>query len=85
REVDEAGGWRARHARYAALAEQGRAGLAARGMPLVLPDGESSVGLRAYRLPAGVAYEQLHDGLKARGCVIFAGQGGLASAWCRVS
>ncbi|MEW4361590.1 2-aminoethylphosphonate aminotransferase [Burkholderia pseudomallei] len=85
REFDEAGGWRARHARYAALAEQVRAGLAARGMPLVLPDGESSVVLRAYRLPAGVAYEQLHDGLKARGFVIYAGQGGLSSALFRVS
>lgn len=85
REFDEAGGWRARHARYAALAEQVRAGLAARGMPLVLPDGESSVVLRAYRLPAGVAYEQLHDGLKARGFVIYAGQGGLSGALFRVS
>ncbi|WP_063534100.1 2-aminoethylphosphonate aminotransferase [Burkholderia sp. MSMB1589WGS] len=85
REFDEAGGRRARHARYAALAEQVRAGLAARGMPLVLPDGESSVVLRAYRLPAGVTYEQLHDGLKARGFVIYAGQGGLSSALFRVS
>ncbi|AIO70528.1 2-aminoethylphosphonate aminotransferase [Burkholderia oklahomensis] len=85
REFDEAGGWRARHARYAALAGQVRAGLAARGMPLVLPDGESSVVLRAYRLPAGVAYERLHDGLKARGFVIYAGQGGLSSELFRVS
>ncbi|AOJ07448.1 2-aminoethylphosphonate aminotransferase [Burkholderia mayonis] len=85
REFDEAGGWRARHARYAALAGQARAGLAARGMPLVLPDGESSVVLRAYRLPSGVAYEQLHDGLKARGFVIYAGQGGLSNELFRVS
>lgn len=85
REFDEAGGWRARHVRYAALAEQVRAGLAARGMPPVLPEGESSVVLRAYRLPAGVTYEQLHDGLKARGFVIYAGQGGLSSALFRIS
>ncbi|AHI67509.1 2-aminoethylphosphonate aminotransferase [Burkholderia thailandensis] len=85
REFDEAGGWRARHARYAALAEQVRAGLAARGMPPVLPESESSVVLRAYRLPAGVTYEQLHDGLKARGFVIYAGQGGLSSALFRIS
>ncbi|CAN0626903.1 2-aminoethylphosphonate--pyruvate transaminase [Burkholderia multivorans] len=85
REFDEAGGWRARHARYAALAEQARAGLAARGMPLVLPDGASSVVLRAYRLPPGVAYEQLHDGLKARGFVIYAGQGGLSKELFRIS
>jgi len=85
REFDEAGGWRARHARYAALAEQARAGLAARGMPLVLPDGASSVVLRAYRLPSGVSYERLHDGLKARGFVIYAGQGGLSKELFRIS
>ncbi|KVU98339.1 2-aminoethylphosphonate aminotransferase [Burkholderia ubonensis] len=85
REFDEAGGWRARHARYKALADQARAGLAARGMPLVLPEGASSVVLRAYRLPQGVTYEQLHDGLKARGFVIYAGQGGLSKELFRIS
>ncbi|HDR9168428.1 TPA: 2-aminoethylphosphonate aminotransferase [Burkholderia vietnamiensis] len=85
REFHEAGGWRARHARYKALADQVQAGLAARGMPLVLPDGESSVVLRAYRLPQGVAYEALHDGLKARGFVIYAGQGGLSKELFRIS
>ncbi|MDW9229581.1 2-aminoethylphosphonate aminotransferase family protein [Burkholderia cepacia] len=85
REFDEAGGWRARHARYKALADQAQAGLAARGMPLVLPEGESSVVLRAYRLPQGVTYETLHDGLKARGFVIYAGQGGLSKELFRIS
>ncbi|HDR9156686.1 TPA: 2-aminoethylphosphonate aminotransferase [Burkholderia vietnamiensis] len=85
REFDEAGGWRARHARYEALADQVQAGLAARGMALVLPEGESSVVLRAYRLPQGVAYEELHDGLKARGFVIYAGQGGLSKELFRIS
>ncbi|HDR8966950.1 2-aminoethylphosphonate aminotransferase [Burkholderia vietnamiensis] len=85
REFDEAGGWRARHARYEALADQVQAGLAARGMALVLPEGESSVVLRAYRLPQGVAYEALHDGLKARGFVIYAGQGGLSKELFRIS
>ncbi|MDN7966155.1 2-aminoethylphosphonate aminotransferase [Burkholderia multivorans] len=85
REFDEAGGWRARHARYKALANQAQAGLAARGMPLVLPEGASSVVLRAYRLPQGVTYETLHDGLKARGFVIYAGQGGLSKELFRIS
>lgn len=85
REFDEAGGWRARHARYAALADQVRDGLAARGMPLVLPDGASSVVLRAYRLPEGVTYDTLHDGLKTRGFVIYAGQGGLSNSLFRIS
>jgi len=85
REFDEAGGWRARHARYKALADQAQAGLAARGMPLVLPEGASSVVLRAYRLPQGVTYEALHDGLKARGFVIYAGQGGLSKELFRIA
>ncbi|UQO36267.1 2-aminoethylphosphonate aminotransferase [Burkholderia cepacia] len=85
REFDEAGGWRTRHAHYKALADQAQAGLAARGMPLVLPEGESSVVLRAYRLPQGVTYETLHDGLKARGFVIYAGQGGLSKELFRIS
>jgi len=85
REFDEAGGWRARHAHYKALADQAQTGLAARGMPLVLPEGASSVVLRAYRLPQGVTYEALHDGLKARGFVIYAGQGGLSKELFRIS
>ncbi|MFC0401458.1 2-aminoethylphosphonate aminotransferase [Paraburkholderia rhizosphaerae] len=85
RELADEGGWTARHARYAALAEQVWAGLAARGMASVLPREQSSVVLRAYRLPAGVAYPQLHDALKARGFVIYAGQGGLSAELFRIS
>ncbi len=85
RELEDEGGWRARHARYAALSEQVRAGLAARGMDSVLAKDESSVVLRAFRLPKGVAYPQLHDVLKARGFVIYAGQGGLSAELFRIS
>jgi 2-aminoethylphosphonate-pyruvate transaminase len=85
RELADEGGWTARHARYAALAEQARAGLAERGIESVLPPQQSSVVLRAYRLPAGVSYVQLHDALKARGFVIYAGQGGLSAELFRIS
>jgi 2-aminoethylphosphonate-pyruvate transaminase len=43
------------------------------------------VVLRAYKLPQGVTYEQLHDGLKTRGFVIYAGQGGLSAQLFRIS
>ncbi|SPB16069.1 2-aminoethylphosphonate aminotransferase [Caballeronia novacaledonica] len=85
REFEEEGGWRARHRRYAKLAEQVRAGLAALGMHSALPPEESSVVLRAYRLPAAVTYETLHDALKAKGFVIYAGQGGLSKELFRIS
>lgn len=85
RELAQEGGWRARHARYAALAERARAGLEALGMPALWPSDQSSVVLRAYRLPAGLSYAQLHDGLKERGFVIYAGQGGLSAELFRIS
>jgi 2-aminoethylphosphonate-pyruvate transaminase len=85
REFEEEGGWRARHARYAALADQVRVGLEVLGVRSVLPAAESSVVLRSYRLPAAVSYTQLHDHLKARGFVIYAGQGGLSTELFRIS
>jgi 2-aminoethylphosphonate-pyruvate transaminase len=85
REFADEGGRSARHRRYATLAEQVRAGLAERGVEPAIPAGESSVVLRAYRLPRGMTYQMLHDALKAEGFVIYAGQGGLSSTLFRIS
>ena len=85
REHAEQGGWAARHRRYAALAEQARAGFARLGIAPVLPPEESSVVLRSYQLPASISYARLHDGLKARGFVIYAGQGNLSQKLFRIS
>ncbi|KND58833.1 2-aminoethylphosphonate:pyruvate aminotransferase [Candidatus Paraburkholderia schumanniana] len=85
REFEEEGGWRARHQRYARLAEQVRSGLANLGIESALSPAESSVVLRAYRLPKGVTYETLYDALKAKGFVIYAGQGGLSKELFRIS
>jgi 2-aminoethylphosphonate-pyruvate transaminase len=85
REFAEQGGRPARHRRYAALAEQVRSGLAERGIEALIPAQESSVVLRAYRLPRGVTYTELHDALKAAGFVIYAGQGNLSKTLFRIS
>lgn len=85
REHAEQGGWEARHRRYAALAEQVRAGFARLGIASMLPPEECSVVLRSYGLPANTAYARLHDGLKARGFVIYAGQGNLSDRLFRIS
>jgi len=85
REFEEQGGRQARYRQYAALAEQARAGLANIGIEAVLPPEESSVVLRAYRLPAGLTYARLHDELKAGGFVIYAGQGDLSRTLFRIS
>jgi 2-aminoethylphosphonate-pyruvate transaminase len=85
REYQEQGGRAARHDHYAALAEQVRAGLGRLGIATVIPPQESSVVLRAYRLPQAITYGALHDGLKADGFVIYAGQGNLSHSLFRIS
>ena len=85
REYQEQGGRAARFARYAALAEQVRAGLAQLHIEALLPVRDSSVVLRAYHLPRELRYAELHDGLKADGFVIYAGQGDLSRTLFRIS
>ena len=85
REYEEQGGRAARYDHYAALAERVRAGLAGLGVAAAIPASESSVVLRAYQLPAGMPYARLHDGLKADGFVIYAGQGNLSKSLFRIS
>ena len=60
-------------------------GLAAAGIESVLSPEESSVVLRAYRLPAGIDYTTVHDAAKKAGFVIYAGQGDLSKALFRIS
>jgi 2-aminoethylphosphonate-pyruvate transaminase len=85
REHAEQGGVQARHQHYAALAERVRAGLAAIGIEPLIPAAESSVVLRAYRLPPGMTYARLHDALKADGFIIYSGQGNLSETLFRIS
>jgi len=85
REYDDEGGRPGRHRRYAALADQVRSGLAALGIEAAVPAEQSSVVLRAYRLPPGLTYDTLHDRLKRAGFVIYAGQGGLSGKLFRIS
>jgi 2-aminoethylphosphonate-pyruvate transaminase len=85
REYEEEGGLPARRRHYAAMAERVRAGLAELGVESLLPAGESSVVLRAYRLPDGITYTQLHDALKSDGFIIYAGQGNLSKTLFRIS
>jgi len=85
REYADQGGRVARFAEYRARAERVRTGLAALGIASVVPPEESSVVLRAYRLPEGLSYTMLHDALKAKGFVIYAGQGPLSKTLFRIA
>ena len=84
-EMAESGGWTSRRSRYRHLAGQVAAQLARHGVEPLLPESESSCVLRAYRLPPGTPYSLVHDGLKQRGFIIYAGQGALTGEMFRIS
>lgn len=74
-----------RVARYAENARVLREGLVRLGLEiLVAPEARSNI-LTTVRLPPGVAYDALHDALKRRGYIIYAGQGDLRTYAFRVA
>lgn len=84
-ELEKHGGWKARRLRYLELAARVAGVCRQLGVAEWLPAGDSSCVLRSYHLPAGMTYNQLHDGLKQQGFVIYAGQGRLAAQLFRIS
>jgi 2-aminoethylphosphonate-pyruvate transaminase len=74
-----------RTARYAAAAALLRRGFTRLGLGFVLPPELRSSSVTALWLPAGLTYAALHDELKARGFVIYEGQGRLAREIFRVA
>lgn len=85
KELRKQGGWKARRSRYLKLASHVAWTCEELGVEPWLPAVESSCVLRSYHLPAGMTYDELHDGLKQQGFVIYAGQGDLAARLFRVS
>ncbi len=75
----------ARVARYARAAALLREGFSRLGLSFLLPPPLRGNTITALDLPAGFSYARLHDQLKARGFVIYAGQGALASRIFRVA
>lgn len=69
----------------AALAGRLRRGLERLGLSLLLPAPLRSSTITTVRLPARWTYEPLHDVLRARGFVIYAGQGDLRRQAFRVA
>lgn len=86
RELEDEGGWRARHERYRSLSEQVRLGLEKQGILTYLgsPPDYSAI-LTSFRLPLGMTYESLHDYLRDNGFVIYAGQGNFKTEMFRLS
>jgi 2-aminoethylphosphonate-pyruvate transaminase len=84
-EFEEEGGWRARQALYRARSEQVRRCLAECGVEPLIPVEASASMLTAFRLPPGASYARIHDALKERGFVIYAGQGEFAERIFRIA
>jgi 2-aminoethylphosphonate-pyruvate transaminase len=74
-----------RIARYAENCRVLREGMAELGFQIVVPEGARSNILTTFRLPPGLAYEPLHDAMKRRGYVIYAGQGEIRAYAFRVA
>jgi 2-aminoethylphosphonate-pyruvate transaminase len=81
----DAEGVKRRIERYAENARVLREGMARLGLEILVPEAARSNILTTFRLPSGVAYEPLHDAMKRRGYIIYAGQGPLKSYAFRVA
>lgn len=75
----------ARIARFTSAAALLRDGFRRLGLSFLLPPPLRGNTITALELPAGFSYARLHDQLKARGFVIYAGQGALAPKIFRVA
>ncbi|MEX2482896.1 MAG: 2-aminoethylphosphonate aminotransferase [Gammaproteobacteria bacterium] len=84
-EFFEAGGWRARQHLFRDRMTRIRTHLEGRGVTGLLSAAESSCVLHAFELPAQTSYQALHDALKTRGFIIYAGQGALSEQVFRIS
>ena len=84
-ELDEQGGWSARRARYRVLGERIRRALAKFGVEPMLREDECSAVMRAYAVPPGLRFEDIHAGLKQRGFIIGDGEGDLSGRIMRIA
>lgn len=83
-EYFDAGGFAARSALYRERASVVRAGFERLGLRILVAPAYRGNSVTMLRLPEGTTYDRLHDELKARGYVMYAGQGGLASRFFRI-
>ncbi len=71
--------------RYKKAATRIRERMAQLGVKALLPADSQSNTITAFHLPAGITYQTLHDRLKEKGFVIYAGQGQLESKIFRIA
>ena len=85
RELQDEGGWLHRQKQYRQHMKIIRDGMVALGIVPLLDENECSCVLNAYHLPRNMTYGKLHDALKAKGFIIYAGQGKLSKILFRIS
>ncbi len=71
--------------RYRQAAAMLRKGFREMGLETIVPEGRGSNTLTALKLPEGVTYQGLHDRLKEKGFVIYAGQKKLSESIFRIA
>jgi 2-aminoethylphosphonate-pyruvate transaminase len=71
--------------RYREAAAALREGMEALGLQIIVAPEWRSNTLTTFRLPEGVGYDALHDAMKRRGYVIYAGQGDLKTWAFRIA
>jgi 2-aminoethylphosphonate-pyruvate transaminase len=84
-ELEELGGWTARHRHYSTLSQKIRQGLQELGIETLLDERDYCSMLTSFKLPSSHSYEQIHEALKDAGFVIYAGQGRLKQAIFRIA
>jgi 2-aminoethylphosphonate-pyruvate transaminase len=85
KEMEEMGGWTARHNHYSFLAQQIRQSLQQVGVRTLLDEQDYSCVLTSFKLPSSCNYENIHDTLKDSGFVIYAGQGAFKNSIFRIA
>lgn len=85
KELEDTGGYLARCREYKIRSQEIYRGLKELGVQPFLDEQVTSCVLRSFKLPSGCSYEQMHDGLKQAGFIIYAGQGGLKNDIFRVA
>jgi 2-aminoethylphosphonate-pyruvate transaminase len=84
-EYRESGGFEARTAMYRRRAARLRDGLARLGLRPIVAAPHRANSVSMFPLPPAIDYPRLHDGLRDRGFVIYAGQAGYAATHFRVA
>ena len=83
-EYAEAGGFAARTSLYRERAALVRAGFERLGLKILVEPDFRSNSVTMLHLPATQTYDRLHDALKTKGYVIYAGQGHLSDRFFRI-